>query len=78
MLNKESLTNKKGKPDKLLIYNYNKKTITELNVDDFFNSINKHIKKNNLGLTMGNIRIAFSWQNGAGLNNPTIRVFLQE
>ena len=78
MLNKESLTNKKGKPDKLLIYNYNKKTITELNVDDFFKSINKHIKKNNLGLAVGNIRIAFSWQNGAGLNNPTIRVFLQE
>ena len=78
MLNKESLTNKKGKPDKLLIYNYNKKTITELNVDDFFKSINKHIKKNNLGLAVGNIRIAFSWQNGAGLNNPTIRIFLQE
>ena len=30
------------------------------------------------GMVIGNIRIAIGWQNGNGLNNPTIRVFLQE
>ena len=26
--------------------------------------------------TSSNIRIAFGWQNGNGLNNPTIRIFI--
>ena len=30
------------------------------------------------GFKIGNIRFAIGWQNGNGLNNPTIRVFLED
>ena len=39
---------------------------------------NKNIlTKSNLGFKIGDVRFQVSWQNGCGLNNPTIRVFLK-
>ena len=35
---------------------------------DFYNT--------DFGLIFKNFRMQFGWQNGTGLNNPTIRVFL--
>lgn len=72
----------KNMPEKLVVYNYIKKMIT-------FNYDNKTLKcmnknysvsqssRQKLGFNIGNFRIQIGWQNGAGLNNPTIRVFIK-
>lgn len=78
MLNKNTVTSQKTSPDRLIVYNYDKNTIHELQLSNFKDNIDTHIKQTDKGLVIGNIRIAFSWQNGVGLNNPTIRVFLEE
>lgn len=72
----------KEMPDQLVIFNYGKKEIT------YFSDKQKLIElKNNykldktarqkLGFTLGNFRIQIGWQNGAGLCNPTVRVFIR-
>lgn len=78
MLNKTTSTCTKMAPDRLIVLNYAKNTIREINLKTFYDNINTNIKKTDAGLIIGNIRIAISWQNGVGLNNPTIRVFLEE
>lgn len=78
MLTKNTETSQKSAPDRLLVFNYNKNTITELDLRTFYNNIDSNIRITEKGLVIGNIRLAFSWQNGNGLNNPTIRVFLLE
>lgn len=77
----KNISNKKM-PEKLVVYNYIKKAIT-------FNYDNKTLKYMNkdysvtqssrqkLGFSIGNFRIQIGWQNGAGLNNPTVRVFIK-
>lgn len=77
MLNKVRLrTRESYKPDRFIVYNYNKNTITEINLQDIeFNKDN--IQSTDLGLLIGPLRIQIGWQNGTGLNNPTIRVFLR-
>lgn len=77
MLEKNSKTSKKNPPDRLIVYNYKKKKIKEINLEKFKNS-SCGITLTNKGLIIGNIRIIFGWQNGNGLNNPTIRVFLED
>lgn len=77
MLNKTSLTSQKNAPDRLIVLNYTKSKVYEINLKQFFNNISNDIRATNKGLVIGNIRIAISWQNGLGLNNPTIRVFLE-
>ena len=37
---------------------------------------NNIIKLTGTSICFGKVRITFSWQNGVGLNNPTIRVFI--
>ena len=75
MLDKETETIQKGKPDRIIVFNYSKQTIYELNVNDFYKkSIN--LTSTEKSIIINNIRFALSWQNGIGLNNPTIRVFL--
>ena len=78
MLEKNTRTSQKKAPDRLVILNYEKQKVREVNLKNFKDNISTNIKINNKGLVIGNIRIAFSWQNGAGLNNPTIRVFLED
>lgn len=76
MLNKKTDTCDKGSPDRLIIYNYSKKKIKEINLRDFFKD--GEIIITDKGFKIGNVRFAIGWQNGNGLNNPTIRVFLED
>lgn len=78
VLLKNSATNKKGKPDRLIVYNYNTKKIIDFNWEKIFSdaNVNTDIQATKKGLIINNIRIAIGWQNGNGLNNPTLRVFL--
>ena len=78
MLNKNSTTSKKSSPDRMIVLNYKKNTVREINLKDFKENISTNIKVTNKGLIIGNVRLAFSWQNGVGLNNPTIRVYLED
>lgn len=78
MLEKKSGTNKKTSPDRLIVLNYNKNSVREIDLKNFKNNISTKVRATGEGLVIGNIRVAFSWQNGVGLNNPTIRVFLEE
>lgn len=77
MLEKNSSSSKKTAPDRLVVLNYTKKTVREVDLKNFKDNISTNIRVTNKGLVIGNVRIAFSWQNGVGLNNPTIRVFLE-
>lgn len=77
MLNKNTETSQKSKPDRLIVYNYNKNTINEIDIKSL-KADTTQIRFTDKGMVIGNIRIAIGWQNGNGLNNPTIRVFLQE
>ena len=78
MLMKNSGTSKKSCPDRLIIFNYRKNSIKEIDLKHFQDNISTNIKMTDNGLVIGNIRVVFSWQNGVGLNNPTIRIFLEE
>jgi hypothetical protein len=61
-------------PDRIIIYNYIKDTINELDMNNY-NTLNQ-ISNTDFALKLGNLRLQIGWQNGNGLNNPTIRVFL--
>lgn len=78
MLEKKTSINRKHSPDRLIVLNYNKQKVREINLKNFKNSISNNIRITQKGLVVGNIRVIFGWQNGTGLNNPTIRVFLEE
>lgn len=78
MLEKNSLTSRKTSPDRIIVLNYNKKSVREIDLKNFKDNISTTIRQTEKGLIIGNIRIVFSWQNGIGLNNPTIRVFLED
>jgi hypothetical protein len=65
-------------PDKIIVFNYLDKTIRLIDNVTILSFIqNKQFKKNPLGLVFDNFRVAIGWQNGNGLNNPTIRVFIK-
>jgi hypothetical protein len=77
MLSKNTATSKKQAPDRMIVFNYNKQEITELNIKEILkNNDCSTVRNTDLGLVIGNIRVAISWQNGAGLNNPTARVYI--
>jgi hypothetical protein len=78
ILNKKSSTSKKTSPDRLVVLNYNKGTVREIDLKNFKENISTNIRATSKGLVIGNVRIAFSWQNGVGLNNPTIRAYLED
>lgn len=78
MLSKNTSTCFKKMPDRLIVMNYNKKTAKEINLKSFVDNITTTIRVTDKGLVIGNVRIIFAWQNGSGLNNPTIRVFLED
>ena len=78
MLNKNSATSKKKSPDRMVVLNYKKGIVREIDLKNFKNNISTNIRTTDKGLIIGNVRIAFSWQNGIGLNNPTIRVYLED
>ena len=78
MLNKNSMTSKKTSPDRMIVLNYKKGTVREIDLKEFKDNISTNIRTTDKGLVIGNVRIAFSWQNGIGLNNPTIRAYLED
>ena len=78
MMNKNTATSKKTAPDRLIVLNYAKNKVYEVDLKHFTDNISTNIRITDKGLVIGNIRIAISWQNGIGLNNPTIRIFLEE
>ena len=68
----------KETPDVLIVYDYNtNKTIIvdKQHIQDLVK--NKTFKKTSLGLVFDGFRVQVGWQNGAALNNPTIRVFIK-
>ena len=76
MINKN--VNNKYTPDELVIFNHITKEIKTFSKEEIKKLIkNKNIKKNALGLVFDGFRVQIGWQNGNGLNNPTLRVFLK-
>ena len=68
----------KNIPDKLIVFNHSSKKIicfTKENIESLIDYDN--LKPTKKGLVFGDIQIQFGWQNGNGLSNPTIRVFIK-
>ena len=68
----------KNMPDRLIVFNHDTKWIREFNKQDILT----RLVDDNLILSGGTIKMygvhfTIAWQNGTGLNNPTIRVFLE-
>lgn len=77
MLNKATDSSSKTAPDRLIVFNYNKGRVNEIDLTKYANQ-ELTITATDKGIVIGALRIAIGWQNGNGLNNPTIRVFLEE
>lgn len=76
MINKN--VNNKYTPDELVVFNHITKEIKAFSKEQIQILIkNKNIKKNALGLVFDGFRVQIGWQNGNGLNNPTLRVFIK-
>lgn len=67
----------KSIPQQLVVFNYTTKNCSVINANDI-SALSGPAALENKGLSLryGNLRFAFSWQNGTALNNPTIRVFI--
>lgn len=78
MINKDSGTCSKGAPDRLIALDYVKNIVKEINIQDILQNTTTEIESRGLSFVFNTMRIAISWQNGIGLNNPTIRVFLED
>ena len=78
MINKVTATaTSKTKPDRLIVFNYERKELHELNLNDYSKDfLTLEQDGAELSFIINGIRIAISWQNGRGLNNPTIRAYL--
>lgn len=74
--------NESGKhiPDRMIIYSYDKDEIIEYDKDEIF-SWARGIKIFNItgkfSLNFDKFKVTIAWQNGTGLNNPTIRIFIK-
>lgn len=64
-------------PDRLIVFNHSNETIVDYTKEDL-TSISKNdiIELSGYSIKFGNAKATFAWQNGTGLNNPTIRVFI--
>lgn len=78
-IQKSTSSNSKGIPDYIIVYNWknNKmKCLTKTKVKELINSID-NLRLTPTGIIYENgIRLQIGWQNGNGLNNPTIRCSL--
>ena len=76
MILSKGASNKQA-PDYLFVYNYDTKCYRFCSKEDLVSkSIEFNFTESQLGFIIGNFRVAVAWQNGTGLNNPTIRCFL--
>jgi len=69
-------------PDKLVVFNYAKGTIKDVYSKEQLMKLYDNGKvtmtsRQKLGFYAGKIRIAIGWQNGGGLNNPSIRGYIK-
>lgn len=68
----------KSLADYLVLFNYVNKTVLVLNIKDIAIAPDGELRiKSKTTLSTGRFDFTFAWQNGTGLNNPTIRVFLR-
>lgn len=78
VLNKTTGVEKEA-PDKLIAFNYNTKKITDIDMKSLLSrseNTTHEMTLAPLSFTIDGVRCAISWQNGAGLNNPTLRIFI--
>jgi len=76
MITKE--TSKKHIPDSILVFNHDTKKISISSKEDI-ESLVKETEisiSGKLSISFGGVRVAFGWQNGNGLSNPTLRIFI--
>lgn len=68
----------KNMPDRLIVFNHTNKWIREFNKQDILNRLNNdRLSVSGSTIKMYGVHFTIAWQNGTGLNNPTIRVFLE-
>ena len=68
----------KNIPDRLIVFNYTNKCIREFNKQDILTRLdNDNLSVSGGTIKMYGVHFTIAWQNGTGLNNPTIRVFLE-
>lgn len=68
----------KNMPDRLIVFNHNAKWIREFNRQDILTRLgNDNLILSGGTIKMYGVHFTIAWQNGTGLNNPTIRVFLE-
>lgn len=64
-------------PDRLVVFNHSNETIVEYTKENLTDMTkNDIIELSGVSIKFGNAKATFAWQNGTGLNNPTIRVFI--
>lgn len=70
-------TSNKDIPETILVFNNQTKKILTISKDTLVSFVkNKTFNYTDCGFVFDNFRVQFGWQNGTGLNNPTIRVFI--
>ena len=77
MLTKE--TSGKHTPDSIIIYHYDTDKIVEFSKEEIMAmTSNSSISRSGYTFKFNGFHTTIAWQNGTGLNNPTIRVYLDK
>lgn len=76
MLTKES--SGKHTPDSVIIYHYNTDELIEFTKDEILAMANSPMTRSGYTFKFNGFHTTIAWQNGTGLNNPTIRVYLDK
>lgn len=65
-------------PDRLIVFNHNTEQITDWTRENLTSLTKNDIIElsGKYSIVFGKAKATFAWQNGTGLNNPTIRVFI--
>jgi hypothetical protein len=76
MLTKE--TSGKHTPDSIIIYHYDSDKIVEFSKEEIMAMVSSSISRSGYTFKFNGFHTTIAWQNGTGLNNPTIRVYLDK
>lgn len=76
MLTKES--SGKHTPDSVIIYHHNTDELIEFTKDEILAMANSPMIRSGYTFKFNGFHTTIAWQNGTGLNNPTIRVYLDK
>lgn len=76
MLTKES--SGKHTPDSVIIYHYDTDKLIEFTKDEILAMANGNMVRKGYTFKFDGFHTTIAWQNGTGLNNPTIRVYLDK